>query len=341
MMKAFASDNWAGVAPEIMQALADANQGHCPAYGDDDPYVAKAVEAFEKEFGDDIKVYFVYNGTGANVLSMQNSIRSFESVIAAETCHMNVDETGAPEKVTGSKMNTVATAEGKLYPSDIESFLPNVGVQHHVQPKLVTISQVSELGTLYQKEEIQALADCAHQHNMYLHMDGARLANAAMALGMSFREFTRDAGVDILSFSGTKNGLMFGEAVVFFNTELAKNFLFYRKQCLQLHSKMRFIAAQYEAYLSQEIWKKNAMQANNMAKRLAEGIKNIPGFEVTQSVDSNGVFFTMPKHLIPKLQDLSFFWVWDHAKGEVRLMCAFDTTEAEVDRFLEEAIKLV
>ncbi|MFA8450215.1 MAG: low specificity L-threonine aldolase [Bacteroidales bacterium] len=340
-MKAFASDNWAGVAPEIMKALNDANFEHCPAYGEDDPYVKKAIDAFKKEFGDSIEVFFVYNGTGANVLSVQNCISSFHSIITPETCHMNVDETGAPEKVTGSKINAISTPEGKLRPSDIDCFVPNIGVMHHSQPKIVSISQVTELGTLYSIEEIKALSEKAHKHGMYLHMDGARLANAAVALGKEFREFTVDAGVDVLSFSGTKNGLMFGEAVVFFKPELAKDFLYYRKQCLQLHSKMRFIAAQYEAYLTQRLWEKNAKQANGMANLLAKGIEALPGFELIQNVDSNGVFFKMPAYLIPKLQELSFFWVWNHQRSEVRLMCAFDTTKEEVEVFLEETRKLL
>ncbi|MFA8300813.1 MAG: low specificity L-threonine aldolase [Hyphomicrobiales bacterium] len=341
-MKSFASDNWSGVSPEILKTIENANTGHSPAYGElNDPYTESAISQFKKTFGEDIEVFFVYNGTGANILSIQNTILSCESVVCPETAHINEDECGAPEKITGSKINAFHSEKGKLNIQDIECLQSSIGFQHHNQPRMISISQVTELGTIYTAQEIRAIADYAHAHNMYLHMDGARIANAAVALNLSFREFTRDCGVDVLSFGGTKNGLMFGEAVVFFNKELSRNFVYFRKQCMQLHSKMRFIAVQYEAYLKEEIWKKNATQANSMAQLLAGELSKIEGFTITEEVQANGVFVSLPKDIIASLQEVSYFHMWREENNEVRLMCSFDTTEQDIYGFVDAAKKLL
>lgn len=330
--RGFASDNNSGIHPDILTAMVEANQGHAVGYGGD-KWTEQAIQLFKKEFGDDTEVFFVFNGTGANILSLKSATRSFNSIICAETAHIQVDECGAPEKFTGCKLIPVKTSDGKLRPEDIKPHLHGFGFEHHAQPGVISITQASELGTVYKKEEIQALADLAHKHGMYLHMDGARLANAAVALDMNFREFTRDAGVDILSFGGTKNGMMMGEAVVFFRPELATLTKYFRKQAAQLSSKMRFISAQFIPYLGNGLWKKNAMHANRMAQLLEEEIRSIEGVEITQPVDANGVFAIIPGELIPELQKEFFFYTWDEQRNEVRWMTSFDTTEEDIRTF--------
>lgn len=337
--KSFASDNYAGIHPEIVQAIIDANIGHASSYGNDS-YSEKAVAIFKKHFGQDIDVFFVFNGTAANVLSFKAITKSYQSIICAETAHLHVDECGAPELLTGCKTLTLPTLDGKLTPEIIRKQLYGFGDQHHSQPKVISITQSTELGTVYSTAEIKAIADLAHQHGMLLHMDGSRISNAAASLGLSFKEFTVDAGVDVLSFGGTKNGLMMGEAIVFFNRKLAEDFKYIRKQTMQLGSKMRYIAAQFEALLSNDLWFRNAKNANEMAKLLASKIERIPQITITQKVDANAVFAIIPPEYIPLLQQVSFFYVWSEEKSEVRWMTSFDTTREDIDRFVEQIEKI-
>lgn len=338
--KSFASDNWSGVCPEIMQTLTEVNSGHNQAYGElNDPVNEAAIHQFKKHFGEDIAVFFVYNGTAANVLGVGQLMRSYHAVVAAKTAHLNEDECAAPEKFLGSKILEIETENGKIIPAQVEPFLTSIGFQHHAQPKVISISQVTEMGTIYTAEEIRALADFAHANNMYLHLDGARIANAADSLNTDFKSITTDAGVDVLSFGGTKNGLMFGEAVVFLNNKLALDFEYLRKQGMQLHSKMRFISAQFDRYLSDDLWRKNALIANKMASLMANELEKFPQLQITQEVKANGLFVLMPEELIGKLQKDYFFHVWNESpKGEanrkeVRLMCSWDTTAEDIHQF--------
>ena len=330
--RGFASDNNAGVHPDILAAMTEANHGHVPGYGDD-PYTRKAVEKIREEFGKDTEVFFVFLGTGANVLGLATATRSYHSVICAETAHIQEDECGAPEKFTGCKLLPVETPDGKLTPEGVAGHVYGIGFEHHSQPRVISITQATEMGTVYTPEEIRALADFAHAHQMVLHMDGARIANAAAYLDVPLRGTTRDAGVDILSFGGTKNGMMYGEAVLFFNPLLAREFQFIRKQGMQLASKMRFIAVQFDALLSNGLWKKNALHANRMARKLAEAVKDIPGVSLTQKVQSNGVFAMVPPEWIPPLQKEFFFYEWDEKKSEVRWMTSWDTREEDITEF--------
>jgi threonine aldolase len=339
--RSFASDNNAGVHPEIIEAIARVNQGHVIAYGDDH-YTERAVQQFQKHFGKDIAIYFVFGGTGANVLGLQAVLKSYQAVICAETAHINVDECGAPEKFTGCKLLSVPTPDGKLREEQIRPLLHGVGFEHHVQPGAISISQATEMGTVYKFAEVKALSNFAHKNNMLLHMDGARIANAAVGLNTSLRKITGDLGVDVLSFGGTKNGMMYGEAVVFFNQKLASDFKYIRKQGMHLPSKMRFISAQFEALLSGDLWQRSASHSNKMAQLLAQELRKIPQLELTQPVDANGVFFVMPKKLIPEIQKKYFFYVWNEEISEVRLMTSFDTTESDIEDFvalLKRALK--
>ena len=340
--KGFASDNWSGVCPEIMTALNEVNEGHLFAYGEGDEQVSQiAFGKFEEHFGKDIAVFFVYNGTAANVLGVNHLMNSYHAVVAASTAHLNEDECGAPEKFIGTKILEIHTKNGKIVPGQVEPFMKSIGFQHHSQPKVISISQVTEMGTVYTPDEIRALADFAHNNNMYLHMDGARISNAVVALNTDFRSITTDVGVDVLSFGATKNGLMFGEAVVFFNKEMAHDFEYARKQGMQLHSKMRFIASQFTRFLTDDLWKKNASIANYTAGILANEIAKIPQLKVSQTVEANGVFVLMPSDLIPKLQEHYFFHVWNETPDvddnlkEVRLMCSWDTTEEDIQGFIK------
>jgi len=339
-MKAFASDNYSGVHPEIMEALNLANQEHQGAYGNDE-YTQRAIQVFKKHFGEDIEVFFVYNGTGANVLGLSALTHSYNSIICSELAHINVDESTAPEKFTGCKLLGIATTNGKIYPNQVEERIQRVGDQHHPQVKVISISQPTEYGTVYTAAEIKALSSTAKKHSLYLHMDGARISNAAASLNTDFKSFTKDSGVDILSFGGTKNGMMFGEAVVIFNHEFAKEFHYVRKQGMQLHSKMRFISAQFEAFLSNDLWKKTALHSNSMAKKLETGLRSIKGVTLTQSVDANGVFAIFPKEITEALQNEIFFYVWNDRINECRLMCSFDTKEEEIDRFVSKLKELM
>jgi threonine aldolase len=335
MKKTFASDNYSGVHPEVMEALVNANRGHQPSYGADE-FTISATRHFKKLFGENTELFFVYNGTGANVLGLKAITQSFHSILCSELAHINVDESTAPETFTGCKVIPVQQKHGKIDPTEVEKKIVRIGDQHHPQPKVISISQTTEYATVYTIEEIKSLADLAHRYNMYLHMDGSRISNAAESLQKSFREFTFDAGVDVLSFGGTKNGLMFGEAVVFAKPEIAPYFQFFRKQGMHLHSKMRFISAQFNALLENELWRKNARHANAMAQRLAKGLKEIKQIRISQPVEANGVFAIFPEEIIRELQEEMFFYVWNDKTSEVRLMCSFDTTQDEVDLFLRK-----
>lgn len=338
--RSFASDNNAGVHPEVIEAIRAANEGHVIAYGDD-PFTARAIKQFQKHFGRDIAVYFVFGGTGANVLGLKAITKSHQAVICAETAHVNVDECGAPENFTGCKLLTVPTPDGKLRVEQIKPLLHGIGVEHHVQPAVITISQATEMGTIYTKKELKTLAGFVHDHGMLLHVDGARLSNAAVSLDASLKEITADVGVDVLSFGGTKNGMMYGEAVVFFNPKLAADFKYIRKQGMQLSSKMRFIAAQFEAMLSGDLWRRGPERANRMARWLADELTKLPQIKITQPVESNGVFAVIPSKYIPALQKRYFFYVWNEEISEVRLMASFDTTDEDIRDFVAFVRKTV
>lgn len=338
--RGFASDNNSGVHPNILKSFEPVNAGHTIAYGDD-IYTQQAVAKFKEIFGDDIEVFFVFIGSAANVLGLQSITQRHNAIICADTAHINVDECGAPERFTSCKLLTVTTPNGKLTVDMVKKHMHGFGFQHHAQPKVISISQVSELGTVYKPSEVRTLADFAHSNNMLLHMDGARLANAAVSLNMGFREFTRDAGVDVLSFGGTKNGMMYGEAIVFFNKQLAHDFMYTRKQGLQLASKMRYISAQFIAYLNNNQWHGTATHSNRMAKILEEKVRQISSVQITQPVEANAVFAIVPSHIIPKLQEEYFFYVWDEDKSEVRWMTSWDTTEDDIEKFAAKIRELI
>ncbi len=339
MKKGFASDNNSGVHPTILEAIKLANAGHTVGYGNDD-YTTTATSIFREIFGEGTEVFFVFNGTGANVLALSTLTRSYHSIVCAATAHIQEDECGAPEKFTGCKLLPVDTVNGKLTPEAVMHHLKGFNFEHHSQPKVISISQVTEMGTVYTPDEIKALADMAHAHNMYLHMDGARIANAAVALNLPFKAFTRDCGVDVVSFGGTKNGMMMGEAVVFFDASLTAETKYLRKQSMQLFSKMRFVGAQFIAYFSNELWQQNALHANRMAQKLFHQISDIPSIKVTQKVEANGIFAEVPAHIIAPLQERFFFYIWNNITHEVRWMTSFDTTEEEINEFSELIRKL-
>ena len=332
--RSFASDNNAGVHPEILKAISRANQGHVVGYGDD-PYTHAAEAQFKKQLGEDIEVFFVFNGTAANCLSLKALTNSFHAVICAEAAHIYVDECGAPEKFTGCKLIPLPAKNGKLTVETVHSAYHGIGDEHHVQPKVISITQATEVGTVYKPNEIRDLANFAHGHGMFLHVDGARIANAVAALGLSLRQATRDLGIDVLSFGATKNGALGAEAVVFFNPEMAANFRFYRKQGMQLASKMRFIAAQVEALFIGDLWLQNARHANRMAQLLKREVSKIPQVKIIYNVEANGVFAQIPRKAIAKLQKRYFFYVWNYAQSVVRWMCSWDTTADDVKQFAE------
>lgn len=330
----FASDNYAGVHPRVMAALAEANNGPAQAYGADELTLA-ASSRFKEVLGESAEAFFVFLGTAANVLALTAMTRPHHAVLCAASAHINVDECGAPERHLGAKLMAVDTPDGKLTPALLEPSLLHLGNEHHNQPRVVSITQATELGTIYTQDEIRALADFAHANGMLLHMDGSRLGNAAAALGCGLKDITSDAGVDALCFGGTKNGLMFGEAVVFFGPELARDFPFIRKQGMQLCSKMRFIAAQFLALLEGELWRENAAQANAMARLLAEELADSPGVRITQAPQTNAVFAALAPRVIKELQERFAFYTWDHEQSVVRFMTSFATTEAEVRAFAQ------
>lgn len=334
----FASDNSAGIHPEVLAAVAAANEGHALAYGAD-RWTAAALELFRREFGDTSATELVYGGTGANVVGLGALLQPWDAVLCAATAHVNVDECGAPERSLGCKLIPLAATDGKLRPEAIRQAAPAASLDHaahHVRPRVISISQSTEYGTVYTVEELRALSAVARELGLLLHMDGARLANAAASLGLPLRALTADVGVDVLSFGGTKNGALAAEAVVFFDAARVEAVRFGRKQAMQLPSKMRFVAAQFEALLRDGLWQRNAAHANRMARRLAEGAGAVPGVTITQPVEANAVFARLPADRIAPLQARRFFYVWDEARSEVRWMGSFDTTEEDVDSFLAE-----
>jgi len=342
MTVTFASDNNAPVAPEILRAIEAANGGDAVGYGHDQT-TERAVARFRSVFGEDTGVYFAFNGTGANVLAFGATLRPFEAVVAPAFAHLHTDECGALERITGNKILPVATgADGKLTPESLAPYLGRTRDAHHVLPRAVSISQATEFGTLYTLPELRAICSAAHDGGLFVHVDGARIANAAAALGVGLREATRDCGVDVLTFGGTKNGLMAGEAVLFFDDALHGGAAEHaRKQTTQLASKMRFIAAQFEALLTGDLWRSNAAHANAMTARLAERVAAIPGIEVTRSVETNAIFASLSPAAIARAQAEYFFYTFDHARPEVRWMTSFATRERDVDAFadaLERAV---
>lgn len=336
-VRGFASDNYAGAHPEVLRALTDANEGHQVAYGED-LYTARLQEVMADHFGAGTVAFPVFNGTGANVVGLQALLPRWGGVICAETAHINVDENGAPERMGGIKLMTVPTSDGKLTPELVDRQAFGWGDEHRAQPLVVSITQTTELGTLYTPDEIRALADHCHERGMKLHLDGSRIANAAAALDLPLRAFTTDAGVDLLSFGGTKNGLIFGEAVVILpglaaDPSFATALPFLRKMSMQLASKMRFVSAQLLALLEGDLWLRSARHANAMAARLAAAVADIDGVKVTQTVYANAVFAVLDRAVAEELRKSFRFYDWDASTGEVRWMCSFDTTEDDVDRF--------
>ncbi|MCW2967433.1 MAG: Threonine aldolase [Solirubrobacteraceae bacterium] len=330
--RGFGSDNHAGVLPDVLAAIGAANEGHAPSYGHDE-LTERVQQRFRDELGDHAHAFLVFNGSGANVLSLRAVLRPWEGAILAETAHLNVDEGGAPETLAGVKLLTVATPDGKLTPELVSTRIVRIGDEHAVQPRVVSITQSTELGTLYSLDEVRALADHAHSAGLLLHLDGARITNSAAALVVSLREATTDLGDDLMSFVGTKAGLLAGEAVVVTSDEAAAAMPYLRKQTLQLASKMRFIAAQFEALLEGERWREAAGHANAMAARLAAAVRDVPGVTITQEVQANAVFAILPPGVADTLRESWFFYDWDELRGEVRWMCSWDTTEADVDAF--------
>ncbi|MBR1784824.1 MAG: low specificity L-threonine aldolase [Bacteroidales bacterium] len=333
MKRGFGSDNHSGFSPEVLEALQAANSGHDLAYGDDELTV-RLRGAIKDTFGQQAEVYPVFNGTGANVLCIDAMCRSHEAVVCAETAHINVDECGAPQRVVGCRLLTVDTPDGKLTPDLVRTRLHGFGFEHHSQPKAISISQPTELGTLYTLQEIQALAALAHGHGMYLHVDGARLANAAVALGCTFRQMTTDCGVDALSLGGTKNGLIMGECCVLLNPALDVDMKYRRKQMTQLGSKMRFVSAQMLCYLESGMWKRNAEHSNRMAQLLRKEVERIEGVSIVYPVQANSVFAQLPREVWHRLQQRYFFYDWDEDRDVVRWMCSFDTQESDIEGFV-------
>jgi threonine aldolase len=332
--RGFASDNNAGVHPDILRELAEVNQGHAIGYGAD-KYSEEAIGLFRNHFGAGTDVFFVFTGTAANVLGITAVTRSWNSVLTASTAHIEQDECGAPEKFSGCKVLTVDTPDGKLKPELLKKHMHGFGFEHHAQPAVISITQATEMGTVYTPAEISELAEYAHKKGMFLHMDGARISNAAVALDLPFRAFTTDAGVDILSFGGTKNGMMFGEAICFLKPGLSENFKYLRKQGMQLASKMRYISAQYIAFFRNDLWKKSASHSNAMAHMLFDKIKDLKGITITQKVESNGVFVIIPQKIAESLQKHYFFYPWDESRSEYRWMTSWDTTEEDIEKFVE------
>ncbi len=331
-VRAFASDNYSGVHPEILAALERANGGHQTAYGYDS-YTARLQEVMATHFGDQAQAFPVFNGTGANVLGLQSLLPRWGAVICASSAHIHVDENGAPERVAGMKLLPVPTPDGKLTPELIDREAWGWGDEHRAQPLAISITQSTELGTLYTIDEIRALTSHAHRLGMKVHMDGARLANAAAALGTDLRTLTTDAGVDILSFGGTKNGLLFGECVVVLNPEASTGMTYLRKMNMQLASKMFFISAQFLALLDGDLWLRSAAHANAMAARLRSAVEGIEGLSLTQPTQSNAVFALLPAGTADRLRKHFEFYDWGESRGEVRWMCSFDTTAEDVDAF--------
>jgi threonine aldolase len=331
-MRSFASDNNSGVHPLIMEAIVNANTDHAVGYGED-PWTEQAEKKLKEVFGSEASPFLVFNGTGANAVALQAVTRPFNSIICAETAHIYVDECGAPARMSGASVIPIPTTDGKLTVDLIRQKLTNFGVCHHSQPKAVYISQVSELGTVYTLEEIREIADLLHAHDMYLHMDGARLANACAYLNCSMRRMTVESGVDILSFGGTKNGMMMGEAVISFRPELSEYLQYYRKQSAQLASKLRYLSAQFIPYLENNLWLENAMKANIAASKLVALLSRYPEIKFTQKPETNQLFFIAPPEVARRLREKYYFYFWNEARYEIRLVTSWDTTGEDLAGF--------
>lgn len=358
MKHSFGSDNHSGVHPQIMQAIIDANKEFETAYGED-KYTKEVLGRLEELLGGDCTAFFVFNGTGANIVALQGFLRSYNSVLAPASAHINVDECGAVEKISSARIVPLETTDGKVTPQQVKMGLTGFGFQHHAQPKILSISQPTELGTLYSPQEIRELADLMHSHGCYLHVDGSRISNAAESLGLPIKEFISDCGVDALSFGGTKNGLLMGEAVVIFhrpentipdnngvpmnlqNMEAAKNLQYLRKQTTQLYSKSRFIAAQFDEYLKDGLYLKLAGQSNYMAKYMAKNLEGIKEVTISKPVESNAVFAIIPKWLCEELHKKHYFYVWDEQTNEVRWMCSFNTRKEDIDEFIADVKDII
>ncbi|MFI2240914.1 threonine aldolase family protein [Streptomyces chrestomyceticus] len=332
-VRGFASDNYAGAHPEVLAALALANGGHQVAYGEDE-YTEALQRTIRSHFGQTAEAFPVFNGTGANVVALQAMTDRWGAVICADTAHIHVDECGAPERVGGLKLLTVPTEDGKLTPELIDREAYGWDDEHRAMPQVVSITQNTELGTVYTPDEVRAICEHAHERNMLVHLDGSRIANAAASLDVPMRAFTNAVGVDVLSLGGTKNGALFGEAVVVVNPDAVRAMKHVRKMSMQLASKMRFISVQLEALLTRDLWLRNARHANSMAQRLAAGVREVDGVEILYPVQANAVFARLPHDVTERLQKRYRFYFWDEAAGDVRWMCSFDTTEEDVDGML-------
>lgn len=332
-VRGFASDNYSGVHPEVLAALAAANGGHQVSYGEDE-YTEELGRVIASHFGDTATIFPVFNGTGANVTALQSLLPRWGAVICADSAHINVDENGAPERVGSMKLLSVPTGDGKLTPELIDLEAWGWGDEHRAQPLAVSLTQSTELGTLYTLEELRAITEHAHSKGMRVHMDGARLSNAAAALGVGLGEMTTGTGIDILSLGGTKNGIMFGEGIVTLTEGPAESMKYLRKMNMQLASKMRFISAQLLALYGTDLWLTSAAHANAMAARLSAAVQGTDGVELVHPTESNGVFAALPNAVADRLRERFRFYDWDRAAGQVRWMCSFDTTEADVDSFV-------
>ncbi len=337
--RGFASDNYSGVHPEVLQALAEANLGHQTAYGEDQ-YTARLSEVIKEHFGSQAEVFPVFNGTGANVVGLTSMMPRWGAVICSNLAHIHTDEGGAPERVSGLKLFTVEHQNGKLTPESIATQVFGIGDEHRAQPMVVSITQTTEVGTVYSPQEIRAIADYAHSQGLLLHLDGARLWNAAASLGVPFSDFTTAAGVDVLSLGGTKNGLMGAEAIVVLNPKASDGLIYLRKLSMQLASKMRFVSAQLLTLFENDLGIRSASHANAMAQRLRRGLEakldsgEISGLRFTNPTMANAVFASLDNQVADRIRAKVKFYDWERAIGEVRWMCAFDTTEQDVDNFI-------
>ncbi len=337
--KGFGSDNHSGVHPEILNSMVAANAGHAPSYGTDD-LTHQAIQLFKDHFGSHIDVFFVFNGTAANALAMRSMVKPYQSILCSDVSHLNVDECGAPEFFAGAKLITIPSQDGKIQIDQLKSALIRKGDQHFSQVKGISLTQPTELGTCYSVQEIKEITNWAHQEGLFVHIDGARLCNAAFHLEVSLKQLTSDLKIDVLSFGGTKNGLMMGEALVFFNKTLAQDFQYIRKQSAQLPSKTRFISAAFCKYLQDNLFSKIAKHSCEMAQYLFEQLQNVPEIEITVPRQSNAVFAKIPKAWIKPLREKHFFYVWDEKTFVCRLMCSWDTEKAEIDSFIHLARSL-
>lgn len=339
MAKSLGSDNHSGVHPLILESLVNINQGHSPSYGTDE-LTREVISLFKSLFGNSAEPFFVFNGTAANVLSLKTFLKSYESVICASDSHLNVDECGAPEAIAGCKLIPLPSPQGKISVDQCREVLTRRGDQHCAQARMISITQPTELGTLYSYEEMKELSKFCQDHQLYFHIDGARFIHAAHQLKKSFKELAEDIDVDVISFGGTKNGLLFGEAVIVFHPDKAKDLKFFRKQFMQLPSKVRFVSAQFKTLLENELWREISQKECAMANYLADQLKDIPEIQIVQPVQANSVFVKLPKTWIKPLKDSHFFYIWDEKKWVARWMLSFDIEKADIDQFVQKIQEL-